>query len=101
MAALGAVGLRAVPCSPVLKARNTYGLGPADKEMHVHRTEKFSRDPVRQIGRNESECQRAAQEPGCPPQNSGRTPEVSDRREAHQGPDGAVQRFGRAASDRK
>ncbi len=54
MAPIGAVVPSAVPCCPVLQAKNTYGLGPADKEMHVYRTEKFSRDSVRQIGRDDA-----------------------------------------------
>src|SRR5208282_1360386 len=98
MVPIGAVAPSAVPCCPVLEAKNTCGLGPADKEMHVYRTEKFSRHPVRRTRTDESESQRAAEESRCPPQNSGRTPEISDRCEANQGPDGAVQRFGRTSS---
>src|SRR6266550_6521699 len=62
------------------------------KEKHVKRTAEFPVDPLRRTGRDESEGEEAAARPRSRSQDSGRSAQVSDRREAYQGADRALQR---------
>src|SRR6202042_3649848 len=62
------------------------------RKLHVERTSQLLGADIRRAGRTEHQGQRAAQESRGEPQTSGRTAEVSDRREAHQGCDTVFQR---------